>query len=426
MLGPGAHVSGERSVAIVGGGVIGLCCAWYAQREGYRVVVLEQGAPDRDCCSLGNSGLIVPSHFVPLAAPGVTRVALRSLFDPRSPLRLHPRLDPAYLAWCLRFLRSATEEHVQRAAPALRDLSFLSLRCYSELADEWRNPFGLSKRGLMILSRTPEQHDEEAHHARFAESIGVEAKVLDPAQAARLEPGMRMDIAGAVLYPLDAHLTPQTLVMELTRRLQQAGVEFHWSTAVTGWRMRGERALAARTREGEVPADHFIVAAGAWSSQVTAPLGLRLPLQAGKGYNLTLRRPRSQPAMSAILSEARIAVTPMGETLRFAGTMELAGLDLAIDRRRIQALIDAVALYYPEFTADDFDGVQPWAGLRPCSPDGLPYIGRTRRADNVLLASGHAMMGVSLAPATGLVMSELLAGRKPSAPLAMFDADRFG
>ncbi len=426
MLGADRPVSAERSVAIVGGGIIGLSCAWYALREGYRVTVLEQGAADRDCCSFGNSGLIVPSHFVPLAAPGVTRVALRSLFDPRSPLRLHPRLDPAYLAWGLRFWRSANAQHVQRAAPALRDLSFLSLRCYSELAEEWRNPFGLNKRGLMILSRTHQQHEEEAHHAQFAESIGIEARVLDAAEAARLEPGMRMDIAGAVHYPLDAHLTPQTLVTELTRRLQQAGVEFHWSTPVIGWSTRGERALAARTREGEIPAAHFVIAAGAWSSQVTSPLGLRLPLQAGKGYNLTLRRPRALPAMSAILSEARIAVTPMGETLRFAGTMELAGLDLNIDRRRVQALIEAVPLYFPDFTADDFDGVQPWAGLRPCSPDGLPYIGPTRCAENVLIASGHAMMGVSLAPATGLVISELLAGRKPSAPLAMFDADRFG
>lgn len=418
-------MSSGRTVAIVGGGVIGLCSAWYALREGYRVVIVERGAPDHDGCSLGNSGLVVPSHFIPLAAPGVTRIALQSLFDRQSPLRLHPRFGLDYLRWCWRFLRSSNAGHVERAAPALRDLALLSLRCYGELADDWHNPFALQKRGLLMLSRTQHDFDEEAHTAGMARELGVEAVVLDAEEAQRREPTMRMSIAGAVLYPFDAHLTPQTFVAEITRRLVHAGVEFRWSTEATGWRTNGSRVHALRTRNGEIGADDFVIAGGVWSMEIAEPLGLRFPLEAGKGYNLTLRQPRALPVMSAILNEARIAVTPMGETLRFAGTLQLAGIDSSIDERRVQALIDAIPRYYPEFTAHDFDGVQPWSGLRPCSPDGLPYIGRARRYENVLVAAGHAMMGISLAPGTGLVVSEVLAGRRPSAPMERFDPDRF-
>jgi D-amino-acid dehydrogenase len=418
-------MSDRRTVAIVGGGVIGLCSAWYALREGYRVILVERGAPDHDACSLGNSGLVVPSHFIPLASPGVTLIALQSLFDPKSPLRLHPRLDPDYLRWCWRFWRSANPQHVARTAPALRDLALLSLRCYGELADEWQNSFSLQKRGLLMLSRTKRDFEEEAHTAEMARKLGIEALVLDRKEAQRREPTMKMSIAGAVLYPADAHLTPQAFVAEITRRLQNAGVEFRWSTEVTGWRANGSRVKALQTRDDEIGADDFVIASGAWSMKIAAPLGLRFPLEAGKGYNLTLRRPRALPVMSAILNEARIAVTPMGETLRFAGTLQLAGLDSSIDERRVQALIEAVPQYYPEFTTYDFDGIRPWTGLRPCSPDGLPYIGRTGRYQNVLVAAGHAMMGMSLAPATGLVVSEVLAGRRTSAPLDHFTPDRF-
>lgn len=425
MLGDRYGVSNGRTVAIVGGGVIGLCCAWYALREGYRVVVIERGAPDHDCCSLGNSGLIVPSHFTPLAAPGVVSVAVRSLFDARSPLRLHPRLEQHYLRWCWLLWRSATTAHVARSAPALRDLSLLSLRCYGELAEEWHNSFGLRRRGLLMLSASQHGFEEDARTAEAARRLGIDAHVLDAAAAAQLEPSMKMSIAGAVHYPLDAHLTPQTFVAEITRRLQSAGVEFHWSAPLTGWRTNAGRVLAARTGAGDIAADHFVLAAGVWSTLLARALGLRVPLEAGKGYNLTLARPRAQPIMGAILNEARIAVTPMGATLRFAGTLELCGFDAHIDRRRVQTLIDAIPRYYPEFTADDFDGAQPWSGLRPCSPDGLPYIGRSSRYDNVIVAAGHAMMGMSLAPATGLVVSELLAGRQPSVALGPFAADRF-
>lgn len=413
------------SVVVVGSGIIGLCSAHYARRDAHRVIVLERGPAERDCCSLGNSGLIVPSHFIPLASPDAIGVALRSLFNPRSPLRAHPRLDRNYLSWCWRFLRNATSGHVERSAPALRDLSLLSIRCYERLVEELGNRFSLQRRGLLMLCRTQYALDEEARVAEMAMGLGIPSQVLDAAATAKLEPAMAMSVAGSVHYPLDAHLTPQSLVAELTAALEHQGVEFRWSTPALGWRTQGSRVHAVMTGKGEIVADEFVLACGSWSQRVSGGLDIQLPLEAGKGYSLTLPRPRSLPVMSAILTEARIAVTPMGGTLRFAGTLELAGLDTSIDARRVQAMIDAIAGYYPEFGAADFAGVPAWSGLRPCSPDGLPYIGRARAYDNLVVATGHAMMGVSTGPATGQLVADLIAGRKPAIAIGRFEPDRF-
>lgn len=418
-------MSSERTVVVVGAGVVGLCTAWYARADGHHVIVLERGAADRDCCSLGNSGMIVPSHIIPLASPGVTGMALRSLFDPLSPLRLHPRLDPGYVRWCWRFWRSATREHVERSAPALRDLALLSRSCYEGLARHWKNPFGLVQRGLLVLCRSQHRLDEEARTASLVRELGIPAHVLDPAQTARLESQARLSVAGSVHYPLDSHLTPQALMATLIEESTQAGVEIRWSTGVQGWRTEKARVRAAVTARGAIEADEFVLASGSWSARVAQGLGIRLPLEAGKGYSLTLPQPRILPAMSSILSEARVAITPMGDSLRVAGTLELAGLDTSIDRARVRALLHAVPNYYPDVTPDDFAAVQPWSGLRPCTPDGLPCIGRPRHYDNLIVATGHAMMGVSLGPATGVVVGDLIAQRTPTIPLARFDPNRF-
>lgn len=421
----GYSLSSPRTVVIVGGGIVGLSAAWYARRDGHRVIVVERGSPDRDGCSLGNSGLVVPSHVIPLASPGAIRVALRSLFNPSSPLRLHPRLDAEYLRWCWLFCRNANEEHVRRSAPALRDIALLSKNCYEELTQAWGNRFHFTQQGLLMLCATTHGFEEEASTAEFASRLGIPAEVLDARAAAALEPGIDMAIAGAVRYPLDSHLAPQLFVPELTRQLEASGVELRWSTETRGWRTTGDRVTALLAADGEIAGDEFVLAAGSWSGEIARTLGMRLPMQAGKGYNLTLQQPRVLPRMSSILLEARIAVTPMGSTLRFAGTLQLAGLDGSIDPRRVQAIVDAIPRYYPQFSAADFKGVKPWSGLRPCSPDGMPYIGRTRRYSNLIIASGHAMMGMSLGPGTGLLVSDLVERRQPSMSLDRFDPDRF-
>ena len=211
----------------------------------------------------------------------------------------------------------------------------------------------------------------------------------------------------------------------LKQQLERLGASICWETEVAGWRASGKRIEAVRTTKGEFTADEFVLCGGCWSPAAARDLDLTLPMQAGKGYSLTLPNPRQLPSLCAIFTEARLAVTPMGNSLRFGGTMEIAGLDEKINPVRVRGIIKSVPRYYPDFTPRDFEGIKPWCGLRPCSPDGLPYVGRTRRYSNLSLATGHAMLGLSLGPITGRLLAEIISGEIPSIDIELLDPDRF-
>jgi D-amino-acid dehydrogenase len=416
-----------QRVLIVGGGVIGLSAAFYCARRGWRVTLVERNPERRDGCSFQNAGLLVTSHFVPLAAPGMVALGLKWMWNPASPFYVKPRLSWDLVDWGVKFWRAATPEHVRRAAPLLRDLSIASHRCFEELAALPGSDFGLVRKGLLMLCRTRHALDEEIRTAELGRTLGIPAEVLDAGQAAALDPGVRMDIAGAVYFPNDCHLTPDRFVTQLQDRLAGEGTEFIWDTEVTGWRVeRGRHMRAVATRDGrEIEADEFILCGGSWSPLAVRELGLSIPMQAGKGYSLTLAKPRRLPEICAILAEARVAVTPMAGRLRFAGTMEIAGLNEDISPVRVRGIIAAATKYYPEFLPSDFDGVAPWRGLRPCTPDGMPYVGRTAKFANLSIATGHAMMGLSLGPVTGKLMAEVLAGETPQIDLTQLSPDRY-
>lgn len=416
----------ERRIVIVGGGVIGLCVALRCRERGLPVTVLERGGAARDGCSYGNAGMVVPSHFVPLAAPGMVGLGLRWMFDPESPFRVKPRASFDLAKWSWKFWRSCTAAHVARSGPLLRDLHLASKALFEEFAAAgW--DFGLNRQGLLILCRDGKTFEEEAHGAEKAKSLGIPAEIHPATELAALEPDFRLTAAGAVKYPQDACFDPRRFMAELERRLELAGVELRRDTEVLGFRRDGKRVTAVRTASGDVPADEVVIAGGAWSGLLTRELGLRLPLEAGKGYSLTLPQPRQLPRHCLILAEARVAVTPLGTSLRFGGTLELAGLDESIDPARVRGIVKSIPHYCPEFRPDDFAGISPWRGLRPCSPDGLPYLGRTARSGNVVIAGGHAMMGMSLGPITGEIVARLLCGEPAGiAGCEMLSPDRFG
>ena len=413
----------SKHLLIIGGGIIGLCTAYYAAKRGHRVTLIERLPAARDGCSFGNAGMIVPSHFIPLAAPGAVGAALKWMWNPESPLYIQPRLDPELISWGWKFMRASTRAHVRRAAPLIRDLSFASRACFEELAETL--DFGLVKRGLLMLCKTQHALDEEAKIAAMANDIGVPAQVLDAKATSALEPGVRMDIVGSVFFPKDCHLSPNRLMAALQAELIRAGATFSNETEVTGWRTNGRRIEAVRTNCGDFSADEYVLCGGSWSPAIARDLRVRLPMQAGKGYSLTLTQPRQLPQICAIFSEARVAVTPMGGSLRFGGTMEIAGLSDTVNPRRVQGIINSVPRYFPDFTPEDFAGIQPWSGLRPCSPDGLPYVGRFVAYDNLSTATGHAMMGLSLGPITGRLMAEMLSGETPASDLTMLSPDRY-
>jgi len=412
----------NSQLVIAGAGVIGLCTAYYARQHGLNVTVIDRRSRDGDGCSFGNAGMVVPSHFIPLAAPGMVAQGLRWMWNPESPFYIQPRLSWDLANWGWQFWRASTREHVSRSAPLLRDLNFASRQCFEELAPL---DFGLQRRGLLMLCHTEHGLDEEAATASIARQLGIPAEVLDASQTAAREPGIEMNVAGSVYYPKDCHLNPRAFMASLQRELERDGVTFHWETEVEGWIADAWKLRAARTRHGDIAGDEFVLCGGSWSEQMVRDLRLKLPMQAGKGYSLTMQNPRVVPDTCAILTEARVAVTPMNGALRFGGTMELAGLDETVNARRVAGIVRSVSTYYPQFSAEDFASVPPWHGLRPCSPDGLPYLGRTAFYDNLIIATGHAMMGLSLGPISGRIVANILTAQPTGFDLHLLSPDRY-
>ncbi len=418
----------SKNIVILGGGVIGLCSALYAARRGHRVTVVDQAGARGHGCSYGNAGMIVPSHFVPLAAPGMVALGLKWMWNPQSPFYIKPSLRPELLRWGWEFWKAATPARVAAAEPLLRDLHLRSRALFEELAAATGNDFGLEKRGLLLLCRTQHTLDEEAKAARHARELNVPAEVLDASQTAAKDPTVTMDVAGSVYFPMDCHLTPGRFMESLKRQCANLGVQFLWNTRIDGLASSSGRVQAVQTSSGDVVADEVVLALGSWSPSLARGLGLKLPMQAGKGYSLTLDTPRQLPALCSILTEARVAVTPMqGGRLRFGGTMEIAGMDERVNAPRVQGIIKSAVRYFPEFRAEDFAELEPWCGLRPCSPDGLPYLGRTARFSNLTVATGHAMMGLSLGPVSGEMVARIVDGEGmgAGADLRLLSPDRF-
>ncbi|MCU0419539.1 MAG: FAD-dependent oxidoreductase [Cyclobacteriaceae bacterium] len=411
-------------VAVIGGGIIGLCSAYYLKKAGHDVLVFDQSSLE-DGCSIGNAGMVVPSHIIPLAAPGMVAKGIRWMFDSQSPFYVRPRFDFDLLRWGLEFYRHANPRHVARSIPALKELSLLSKACYQQLVREVPFDFAYHERGLLMLYQTQRAAHEEAETADIANRHGVKAEVLSAREVQALEPNVRINVRGGVFYPGDAHLTPSLLMRGLREHLQQLGVRLMTSTEVRGFVLHHDHARSVCTAAGDHPVDSIVLAAGSWSGAVARQLHLRLPMQAGKGYGFTLPDVKENVRIPSILLEARVAVTPMGSSLRFGGTLEITGIDHTIHLNRVRGIVQAIPRYYPEMSVSMPKKEDIWHGLRPCSPDGLPYLGRLERVPNVIVATGHAMMGLSLAPGTGKLVAELVENEKPSMNLSMFAADRF-
>jgi D-amino-acid dehydrogenase len=259
------------------------------------------------------------------------------------------------------------------------------------------------------------------------ETAGIAAKILDREAAHALEPSLRPDVIGAVYFPDDAHATPDRFVRGLARLGEENGVSIRTETEVLGFRTDGSRVVAVETTRGDLPCREVVLATGSWSPSVARSLGLRVPVQAAKGYSLTYEAPPGGPRLPVLCAEARVAVTPMGgergAMLRFGGTLELAGLDLTIDRRRVAAIERGARRFLA--LPDDLALLEVWRGLRPCTPDGLPMIGRPARWSNLVVATGHAMLGLTLGPVTGRLVGQIVTGETPLLDLAPVDPDRF-
>lgn len=414
-------------VVIIGSGIIGLYSAYYLQQKGHKVTIIER-TDGADGCSYGNAGMIVPSHFIPLAVPGMIEKGIRWMFNSESPFYVKPRLNWDLISWGLKFYKAANPKQVEKAMPALRDISLLGKKLYQDFAKDEKNDFSFEEKGLMMLCKTEHNFHEEAEVAETANKIGIEARVLDLSALHQLEPEVKPDVAGAVYYPGDSHLYPNALVRKLKDLLQKQGVEFLYNTEVVDFESENGTIKSIKTQPGKtIAVEELIIATGSWSQTLAKQLNINLPMQAGKGYSTTLEQQKGKKLnIPSILLEARVAITPMADNLiRFGGTMEIGGINQNINMNRVRGIIKAVPEFFPDYPIEIPKQEKVWSGLRPCSPDGLPYIGRTKKYKNLIIASGHAMMGLSLAPGTGKLVQEIVDNEKTSIDISLYKPERY-
>jgi len=412
-----------KNIVIIGGGIIGLSTAYYLQKDGHKVTVIDK-SDFSSGASYVNAGYITPSHIIPLSAPGMITKGIKWMFNSSSPFYVKPRLDKDFLEWSWLFKKSATKANVEKAIPVIKDINVLSRELYADMKSTNDFNFSYEHKGLLMFYKTDKAGEKEWNVGKQAIDLGLKVENLSKEATQKLEPKTDLDIKGAVYYHSDAHMTPNNFMLELKTYLIANGVEIIANSEVIDVTKKDNKIVSVSTKDNSYKADEFVIATGSWSQNFAKKLGIKIPIQAGKGYSINTKT-NTGISIPAILIEAKVAVTPMQGFTRFAGTMEIGGINHNISKNRVEAIANAAQDFYQNFTISSAEKEEANCGLRPCSPDGLPYIGKSKKLKNMIFATGHAMMGWSLGPATGKLVSELVNETKTSLDLDPFNVDRF-
>ena len=397
----------KKEIIIVGGGIIGLSCAYFLNKSGHKVTVIDQSKMDGGA-SYVNAGYLAPSHMIPLAAPGVMKQGIKWMFRSESPFYVKPRMNSALMAWGWKFYKAANQQQADRAMPVLRDISLFSKQLYQELSTDWAD-FNYEEKGLLMLFQSAKMAEEEEHLGQLAKKMGLQVDFLDRDGVQKLESGVEVNAIGGVHYKSDAHLYPNKLMAFLHKELVDLKVEFRSNTEIIALESGPGKITQIITKKEAIRVENVVIASGAWSAQLAKMADEKLHLLPGKGYSFTQTTPKNRPTIPSILCEGKVAVTPMGTDLRFGGTMEITHVkDDSINRKRVAGIVNTINAFYPELEVEVPPNEKIWKGFRPCAADGLPYIGRSQRHSNLYYATGHGMMGLSLAPATGKLIEQLI------------------
>lgn len=429
---------------IIGGGIIGLSIALYLQEEGWEVVVLERDKLE-DNCSFGNMGFLSPSHFAPLAQPGIISQGILWMFDRKSPFYVRPALNGRLLDWGLKFMRACNTGHVERSARPMVDLLLLS----KELTAAWKHSgdlqFEYAENGCINYFQTEKYEKGELENVRMGRDMGLKIDLLSREEAQALEPELKPDVRGGAWYKDDAHLHPNTLMRHLPALLEKHGVKIVRNATVVGVQKDKGKISSVRYRNTgtqqepqTIASDLVVLAAGSWSAELAKMAGEYLPLMPGKGYSMTVDVAHQALRHPCILLEAKVAITPWQRQLRIGSTMEIGAINDHILFPRVQGILEAVPRFFPGYATDpafqelaDLKKLQEklrekvWYGFRPLSADGLPYIGFAKKTENLMIATGHAMLGLSQAAATGKLVAEMAMGKPTSIDVGAFDPKRY-
>ena len=415
--------SKKSDILIIGGGVIGVCSAYYLLQEGFSVTLLEKERINAGC-TYGNAGLLIPSDSLPVPGPGVLTQGLRWLLDSASPFYIKPSLDPGLLRWLWGFQGTCRDSAWKKAVPILTELSVESVTLFEELLDQENIACEYHREGLLLLFEKQDSFEEGQALVNKLGAYGIQGKSLTGRELQGRFPPARREVKGGIYFQPDVHLDPAVFTAELARRAEGQGLQLVENCEVLDFNLVNGSVQSVATTRGEFTPEQVVLAAGAWTEGLGEKLRLWVPIQPAKGYSITVDRPDGYPEIPLILDEVKVAVTPLGETLRFAGTLELVGLNLEINSRRVEAILSN-AVRYLDLDISKQPLVEIWRGLRPCTPDGLPVIGRSDQITNLILASGHCMLGVSQGTMTGKLVAEVAAEKPPGMDILAFHPDRF-
>lgn len=413
----------KPDILIVGGGIIGLMCAYYLVKEGKSVKILDKGKAN-EACSHGNCGLITPSHALPLNNPRLIMRSLKWILQKDSPFFIRPQLSSHFISWMFNFAVNAfSNELIERSMWGRYNLLLSSKALFQNLFDEENISCDWSPNGILLAYKQEKYFVEYAQKDERLNEIGLSADPIIGADLREKEPALKDDIYGAWFYEIDASLKPDDLVAEMRKILIRNGVEFVGHCEATAFVEEGKRIKSVFTNKGSFAIDQLIIATGAWSGLLEKSLHLKIPVIPGKGYSITMKSPRISPKIPCFLEERKVVATPWNGTYRLGGTMEFAGYNRSMNRVRLQNLKSVAKEYLHDPYTDEV--IEEWNGWRPMTNDGLPIISKSPVHNNVTLACGHNMIGLSMATGTGKLVSEIILKKQTHVDPSVYSIKRF-
>jgi D-amino-acid dehydrogenase len=412
-------------VIIAGGGIVGLSSALFLRKSGHDVTVFDSTDIVNNC-SYGNAGYVCPGHFVPLAQPRIIQQGMKLMMDPLGPFYIKPRLDRGLIDWGLKFMKKANLRHVEESAIPLRDIAIISKAMYEYWKNELQMNFFYKDTGLLDIFLTDGGMEHGYHMEERSKELGLDVVMLNERQLMEMEPDSGLEAKGAIYFKCDAHVDPVTVMTGLLEELKKMGVEFKTREGVKDFEFSGNKITKVITDKGRYETDAFVLSAGSWSRELAKKVGLNIPLVAGRGYSFIVEEEQLKFRHPAILNEGKVAITPMSNNkIRIGGTMEITTTTAAPRYQRVQGILNNLKRFIPSTKVSFPKQEDIWFGYRPCSADGLPYLGRNKKYNNCIIATGHSMIGMSLGAGTGKLVSELVNEEKTSMDLTPFDPARF-
>ena len=412
----------SKKILIVGGGIIGICSAYYLSKSGHDVTIIDKYGMNSGA-SYVNAGYLSPGHIIPLAAPGVIKQGLKWMFNSSSPFYIEPRINVDFFKWLYAFNKSCSDNNIKSSIVPIIEMSLLSQELLKDIKKDNDMGFHYDQKGLLMLCKTEKSLEKEKEVVDLAVQNGLRAKILNQNEIKTIEPNINIDSIGAAYFYCDHHTTPAELISELKDFIQKKGVKCFTHTEIESFRIENNNIKSVNISNQNLGFDEYVLSAGTWTSKLCKKLGIELLLQAGKGYSVN-HSSKTGISCPAILVEPKCAITPMNGFTRYSGTMEISSINDKIRKNRVNAICDAVESFYPSVKIPEIDRNDAGYGFRPISADGVPYIGRTKNLKNVIIATGHAMMGWSMSTGTGKIVSEIVDQKQTSINIERFNPNR--